>query len=1066
MSSNRFRNVLASASALSMISAGTVGGAYAQSAGTVTGEVTREDGNRSFSGVTVSIPSLGVESTTGADGRFRLPSVPPGTYEMEISILGEVLQTRQVTVDATGATLTVNLDERTLDTVVVTGTRGALANARASERAIDNLTSIVTADDIGNFADQNIAESLQRLPGLTINRDEGEGRQVAIRGLSGSFVTVTVDGARLGARDEDNRSVDLDVLSSDLLNGIEVTKTLTPDQDADSIAGSVDLKTLSAFARGQDSISGRIEYGYQEKSEDFNPKISGDFTKIFELGGGGELGIAGGLSWQNRKSLVDEISHDDGLIVFAENADGTFTDFEQDWDDVEAAIAAGEVSLNDLLYLPARINLRSDPAERTRLSGNLNIEFRPSDTLELFLRGTAASFEDDDIRNRQRVRLDRSSGDEIIEFDVNSGVFDDSRSERRIRFSQQEDQLYSLSTGGEWSGQQWTVDGQIDYSVNDSEIPSFEPRFRADNFRVIFDGLSKDNINLSVAPEPDGDGGFGDDPNDPASYEYRFTTNYDFVSEDTIEAARLNVQRDFTFNERPAFIKVGGKLQSRERDFDVTRFRSEASDIGNLGGLPQAGPLTGQSFDFFVNPDLGAVRAFGAGERNAPRSDEPLLADQVITIARDYNVEEEVNSAYLMAKFSLTDTIEIIGGLRVEDTSWTVDSSRTDEIAFSDNISEIIYANLSGAGVSDAEILASSLGERYEVAADGSIELEDGVPVVIEELIAPIQAVQAENTYTDVFPNLNIRWEPTDEWIFRASYTEAIQRPDFNQAAGNGGNVLDEDTDEEDLVGLTTIADIEAAVEFDAEFGGALRLRDPFLDPLKAKQYDASASWYPNADTFFQVAVFYKDIENFIFPLTSENIAVFGFDVADLTGGRDVNIDNVTVESWINGDSAEVYGVEFSYSQNYTFLPAPWDGLFVYANLTLAESEATDDLIDRPFRLPEQADVSGNWSVGWEKDDLSLRLSANYVGERLRLLNEGRLGTDVPQADFFEEERYSLDFNARYQINDTFQVYLDAVNINDAEDVRFFAPGGRTGDVLGQVENYGATYQFGVRARF
>lgn len=1084
MKPGKFSAMMAGASALSLtIGVMSAPPVMAQEAtSVVTGEVTRS-GETTFSGVVVAIEGTGIEATTGADGGFRLPNVPPGTYTLVLSFLGETLERRTIDVVAgTPVNLDIDLDQRTLDRVVVTGTRGALNNARAQERSIDNLTSIVTADDIGQFADQNIAESLQRLPGLTINRDEGEGRQVAIRGLSGSFVTVTVDGVRLGARDEDNRSVDLDVLSSDLLNGIEVSKTLTPDQDADSIAGSVDLKTLSAFARGDDSISGRLEYGYQDKSEDWNPRISGDFTKIFDLNTGGQLGIAGGLSWQNRKSLVDEISHDDGLIVFAPDGDGGFEDFGQDWDDVLDAIEDGETSFDQLLYLPARVNLRSDPAERTRLSGNLNIEYRPSESLELFLRGTAAQFEDDDLRNRQRVRLDRSGGGEILAFDVTSGSFEDSRSERRIRFSQQEDMLYSISTGGEWSNDLWTVDGQVDYSKNESDIPSFEPRFRADNFRVDFANLSGDGIDLAVSPEEGttyddevdscvdrglvaGDDAY--DPNNPCAYEYRFTTNYDFYSEDTIEAAKLNVQRDFSFNERPAFLKVGVKLQERERDYDVFRLRTDTGSIDDLAEFSQCGTLTGQSFDFFVNPCLDEVRAFGVSERNGDPT--PLLADEVISLARDYNVVEEINSAYLMGKFALTDRLEVIAGFRVEDTTWSTQSGFTNQVSFSDTVSENFYAALTGAGVTDAEILASSLGERYVVAADGSIELDEGVPVVVEDLI-DFRLNEDENSYTDWFPNLNIRWEPTDQLIFRFSYTEAIQRPDFNQAAGNGGNQLGESTgdvaEEPDQLAVTTIAEAEALVQFDADFGGGLRIRDPFLDPLEAKQYDASVSWYPNQDTFLQAAFFYKDIENFIFPLTSEDIGAFGFAVSDLTEGRDVAIGDVSVESWINGDSAEVYGVELSYSQNYTFLPGIWSGLFTYANLTLAESEATDSLIDRPFQLPEQADVSGNISLGWENDDISLRLSGNYVGERLRVLNEGRLGTDVTQSDLLEDERFSLDFNARWQINDNYQVYLDAVNINDAQDVRFFDPGGQTGQVLGVVEDYGATYQIGVRARF
>ncbi len=1047
-------------------------------AGAVSGQVKLGDSDRNAAGATVSIEELNIEVTTGADGRFRIPNIPAGEYTLTVGYLGAADTSRSISVTEDGEN--VYAISIATDEIIVTGTRGALANARAQERATDNLTSVVTADDIGNFADQNVAESLQRLPGLTISRSEGEGRQVAIRGLSGSFVTVTVDGARLGARDEGNRSVDLDILSADLLNGIEVTKSLTPDQPADSVAGSIDLKTLSAFDRGGDSISLRGEVGYQEKSEDFNPRVSGDFTKIFETGAGA-IGVAGGVSWQRRQSIVDEISHDDGLVIYAPDGMGGFEDFGQDFDD---ALASG-LDPNSFIFLPARINLRADPAERTRLSANLNIEYRPTDSLELFARGTTGFFKDDDLRNRQRVRLDRQSGSEILALTPTSGSFEDSRSERRIRFSDQEDELYTASVGGQWTDDAWTVNAQLDYSLNDSFIPSVEPRFRADNFRVDFDNLTEEGVDITVQPEAGTT--FGDevetcvdqgirnaddayDPNDPCAYEFRFITAYDFISEDTIQTARLDIQRDFNLNGRPAFIKIGGRGQKRERDYDVERFRRNAEDDLTLNDIDQCPPLDGTDVNFFVNPCLDGLRAFGLDLRENGEL-ELTVADATDSVARDYTVDETVWAGYLMTKFQLTDRLEFFGGVRIEDTKWETTGALSDIRTFSDTVSINFYNALTGAGVTDAQILASSLGARYQDNDnDGVIDLDGADPEVNESVFGFVDFISAENNYTDVFPNANIRWEPWDDIVIRASYTEAIQRPDFNQASANGGNRTAEATgdvfDDADQLAVTSIADAEALVTFDREFGGEERLRDPFLNPLTAQQYDLSLSWYPNQDTFLQAAFFYKDIEDFIFRLTSNDAADFGFDVSDLVNDPTLTLRNIEIDSWVNGDSAEVYGVELTYSQNYTFLPGFWGGLFAYANLTLSQSDAFDPLVGRSFTLPDQADVSGNYSVGWENEDFSFRFSGNYVGERLRFINEGRLGTEFGESDLFEKSRFSMDINAKYNVTDGIQLYFDATNINNAEDRRFFEPGGASGRVLGVVETYGATYQLGVRARF
>ncbi|MCG8443660.1 MAG: TonB-dependent receptor, partial [Caulobacterales bacterium] len=976
----------ASASSLALVAAAAVApSALAQQA--VTGQVKGPDGEINIAGASVRIEELGVETTTGTDGRFRFPSVPAGQYTLTADFLGGGETQELFTVLQDGpVNLQIQLATSGVDRIIVSGTRGALASARAQERAADQLRTVVTSDDIGQFADQNIAESLQRLPGLSINRSEGEGRQAAIRGLGGSFVTVTVDGVKIGARDTETRSVDLDVLSSDLLNGISVSKTLTPDQDADAIAGSIDLRTLSAFDRGENSLSFRGEYGFQEKSEDFNPKVSGDFTRLFDLSGGGRLGVAGGVSWQRRESLVDELSHDDGLIVFSEGDRVDLDDLQDDLGDEEGLAAYKDILASpDTIYLPARINLRSDPAERTRLSGNLNLEYRPNDDLELFVRGTYARFTDDDIRNRQRVRLDRSTGDEILALSVDDGVvsgsFEDSRSEMRFRFADQEDNLYTISSGGEFTRDGWTASAQLDYSKNDSEIIQTEPRFRVDNFQVDFDNLTDSSFEFVVGPEEGGDA--DEDPTNPENFAFRFVTTYDFFVEDEIVAARGDLQRDFSgFNGRPAFIKVGAKYQDRSKVVDVERANVFADGDFSLADFTLGDPIDGTDIIRSFDPSLDELEAFGL-EVRATGTPEPGF---VISSARDFDTSEEVLSGYLMADFELTDTLKMFGGLRIEHTTWDTTGFFADTLSYSDEVTTTLYAALSGAGVSDAELLASSLGPRFVVNDDGTIDPTGAV----DEVSVLIDA-SGENEYTDYLPNFNVRWEPVEDIVVRASYTEGVQRPDFEEAAANSefvtSEVTGQEVEDEELAAVTTIAQAEALVVFDRLLGTrADPLRDPELDPLRARQYDMSVSWYPNPDTFLQAAVFYKDIRDFIFELGGvedpEDLAEFGIDVDRIRAESNVPLRDVEFTTFTNGDAAEVYGLELTYAQAYTFLPAPFNGLFSYANVTFADSEANERFVDRTFTLPEQADVVGNISLGYENDRFTVRWSGNYVGER------------------------------------------------------------------------------------
>jgi len=147
--------------------------------------------------------------------------------------------------------------------VIVTGQRGAIASARADERRADNLTNVVSADSVGQFGDQNTAEALQRLPGVNIERNEGEGRTVSVRGLPSSFTQVTVNGVRVGTSEAGSTTVGLDVIPSDLLGRIVVSKTYTPDMDGDTIGGAVELQSQSAFDQLGDRYTLRAEGNYQ-----------------------------------------------------------------------------------------------------------------------------------------------------------------------------------------------------------------------------------------------------------------------------------------------------------------------------------------------------------------------------------------------------------------------------------------------------------------------------------------------------------------------------------------------------------------------------------------------------------------------------------------------------------------------------------------------------------------------------------------------------------------------------------------------------------------------------------
>lgn len=174
---------------------------------------------------------------------------------MQVKQLGAIrsmrVMRRKSLVIAIAATLAGPVSAQEAVTVLgeisVVGQAASLESALDMQQLADNIVSVVHADAIGQLPDSNAAEALQRIPGLSVERDQGEGRYVRVRGISPDLNAVTINGSLVPAPESDVRAVALDVLPAGLIRSLEVSKTLTPSQDANSIGGTIEVKTISAF---------------------------------------------------------------------------------------------------------------------------------------------------------------------------------------------------------------------------------------------------------------------------------------------------------------------------------------------------------------------------------------------------------------------------------------------------------------------------------------------------------------------------------------------------------------------------------------------------------------------------------------------------------------------------------------------------------------------------------------------------------------------------------------------------------------------------------------------------
>jgi TonB-dependent receptor len=333
--------------------------------GTITGTVVDSTRGEALPGAVVRLEGAEATASTDARGFFRLVGVPAGDQMLVVTYLGRREARASVAVNAgdiSRIAIQLQQDYAYSESVTVRGETILEGQARAlnQQRSAPNIMNIVAADQIGTFPDLNAAEAISRIPGVSIERDQGEGRYVLIRGTEARLNSVLLNGERLPSPEGDIRNVMLDTVPSDLLQSIEVSKAITPDMDGDAIGGTVNLVTKGAGARAH--VLGTIAGGYNALMKEGDQLLA-----TFSAGrrfSSNRLGImlGGSTNRANRGSDSFEVAYDDG-------------DLEE-------------------------LDVRDYTISRQRRGLNATVDFRPGPSNAFTFRGTYSGLDDDEIRRR------------------------------------------------------------------------------------------------------------------------------------------------------------------------------------------------------------------------------------------------------------------------------------------------------------------------------------------------------------------------------------------------------------------------------------------------------------------------------------------------------------------------------------------------------------------------------------------------------------------------------------------------------------------------------------------
>ncbi len=633
-------------------------GLFAQT-GQIGGRITDSDGGFGLPGASVFLKDTpGIGAVTELDGTYTISNVTVGAHTVVISYLGFDSEERSVTVVAGDISdVTVALGGQgaasDLDVVLVTGQ--ALGQAKAINQQLnsDGVANFVSADKIKELPDVNAAEAIGRLPGVALSRSGGEGSKIIVRGLDPKFTAININGVRLPSTSGTDRSVDLSLISPELLSGIELFKSPTPDMDGDALGGTVNLKILKADDRPRASI--KMMGGYNDLSGEFKDyKATASMSRRIFRNKLGVIATANVERFNRGSDIIGQGWADNGVVL------DTFRNiFDQQ---------------------ATRLTLTKRQEIRRRYNGSLGLDYSFGRTTDATLLGVFSRTSRDQFTHSESYGIP-GYGSSVSINESQVSLFSGSLSTRH-RFNK-------ISI--EWGVSHSKVIGETPYSISLNQIAHLA------NTAPEWDGLERQNpatLYYENTPIVGSMSLFGSS--------YQETGNNEDIS-----TAYIDLKLPFSIGDKvQAEFKFGGKFRSNSKSRDYDQYYDklyylrpitvwDPFDPGNVAGVSEgADPTTYLGMSNFVadNANLSLENNDGQNVDLAVVYDEEkirrfdrLFRDQypvnLLNVTNNYSLTENVMAGYAMFKFKWGDQLTVIPGFRYE---------------ANDNVYNGIYADLRG----------------------------------------------------------------------------------------------------------------------------------------------------------------------------------------------------------------------------------------------------------------------------------------------------------------------------------------------------------------------------------
>lgn len=539
-----------------------------------------------------------------------------------------------------------------LDAVTVTGQRGAQRAAIEDKRENFAITDAISADDIGKLPDHNTAAALQRVPGISVQEDQGEPRYPVIRGLRPTYNRTTIDGAYVASVEDTDRGVPLDIVPSVMAERVEVTKTATPDQDANAIGGTINVVTRSAFSEGKPffDFSGSLgRYDRHGGVRNDKQPYRGSLATGTLFGADQQFGIVFGLS--------DELLDYD--IPQVESADPSVREYTAAGAPVDSGSAEGNG-----IQVPVQRRLFWYNNTKRRTGSNAKLEWRPNDDFRMETSLVYSTMEDDEERLEDKLE---QSGN-VSAQTATSGEFAKGRSTIGYNHPDNNRTIWLGRSGFTWqAADRLKLDGDLVWSKAELDRPTTTYNFRTPYSSDLgFSYDTSDFYPIFTANDPG------------AVYDLsRYTPNTlrhtRVRSTDKVTQARFNAEYDNGGLDNFFKFKAGAVLRRTDRDYgeESTNYSLKSGETFTLADVATVGPSSSIYGRYSIpwRIDADAVRAYLAANADSFN----VVYDDV---SADYNIVEDVYAGFLQGTYKTGD-LTVIGGVRYEHTRVDSDSVRS-----------------------------------------------------------------------------------------------------------------------------------------------------------------------------------------------------------------------------------------------------------------------------------------------------------------------------------------------------------------------------------------------------